>query len=57
MTAYVNKLINFDVCKLVSKFYPQIDFNILSTNEISIGRFFNFKDKISSCVKSNIVYK
>ena len=57
MSAHSNKLIKFDLIKLVSKFYPQIDFNIIFTNDFSIGSFFLFKDKVSPCVKSNIVYK
>ena len=57
MTAHANKLFKFYLGKLVSKFYPQIDFNIIFTNDFSIGSFFYFKDKISLCVKSNIVYK
>ena len=47
MTAHANKLINFDLGKLVSKFYPQIDFTIIFTDEFSIGGFFYFKDNIS----------
>ena len=47
MSAHSNKLIKFDLSKLVSKFYPQIDFNIIFTNDFSIGSFFQFKDKVS----------
>ena len=47
MTAHAKKLIKFDVHKLVSKFYPWIDFNMILTNEFSIGNLLHFKDKIS----------
>ena len=40
MTAHANKLIKFDPGKLVSKFYSQMDFNIVFTNEFSIDSFF-----------------
>ena len=43
MPAHANKLIKFDLSKLVSKFYPQIDFNIIFTNEFSIASFYLFK--------------
>ena len=33
-----------------------VDFHIIFTNEFSIGSFIHFKDKISPCLKSNIVY-
>ena len=48
MTAHANKLFKFYLGKLVSKFYPQIDFNIIFTNDFSIGSFFYFKDKYPS---------
>ena len=56
MSENANKLLSSDISKLFSKFYPQIDFRLIFTNNFSIGNFFNFKDKISPHIKSNIVY-
>ena len=54
---HANKLIKLNVGMLVSKFYPQLHFNIIFTDEFFIWNILHFKDKISPCVKSNIVYK
>ena len=56
MSEKANKLLSSDISKLFSKFYPQIDFRLIFTNNFSIGNFFSFKDKISPHIKSNIVY-
>ena len=46
------KLIKFDMAKLVFKFYHQMDFNIIFTNEFYIGSFFSFqRQDISLCKK------
>ena len=48
-----NKLLASDISRL----YPQIDIRLIFANNFSIGNFFNFKDRISPNIKSNIVYK
>ena len=40
ITVHAIKLIKFDMAKLVFKFYHQMDFNIIFTNEFYIGSFF-----------------
>ena len=46
MTAHANKFNKFEVGKLVSQFYSQIDCSIIFTSEFSIDSFFHFKEKI-----------
>ena len=54
---FPKKLISHsDISKLISKFYHQIDFRLIFANNFSISSFFNFKDRISPNIKSNIVY-
>ena len=52
-----NKNINREVQVLVRKFYPQINLNLIFTNNFSIKSFFPYKDKIPTSVLSNVVYK
>ena len=41
----------------LSKFYPQIKFNIIFRNPNTIGSYFKFKDKIPSPLASCVIYK
>ena len=52
-----NESLDKSLRNLVGKFYPQINLSIIFQNKNSVGSFFNFKDKIPQCVRSNVVYK
>ena len=50
-------LLEREISDLTSKFYPQIDLNIIFENSLSIGSFFRYKDTIPELVRSYVVYK
>ena len=52
-----NKSINNDIQKLINRFYPHINLNIIFQNNFSIASFFPFKDRIPTSMISNLVYK
>ena len=40
----------------MSKFYPYLDVNVILTNQLTIGSFFRFKDRIPLACQSSVVY-
>ena len=52
-----NFLLKREISDLISKFYPQIDLNVIFENSLSIGSFFRYKDIIPKLVRSYVVYK
>jgi len=60
MSNFLNKHLNSEVSKLVSKFFPLVNLRLILNNPNSVSnklRFFPFKDVIHLSVRSNIVYK
>ena len=57
MNSENNKSLKTELSDLLGKYYPQIDLRILFMNNNSVGRFFNYKDRIPDFLQSNIVYK
>lgn len=49
--------IEAQLIRALSKFYPQVDFKPVMSNNFSIGSFFHFKDRIPSRMLSGIIYK
>ena len=52
-----NNSLDLNLKKLLGRFYPQIDLRCIFQNNNSVGSHFNFKDQISTTMKSNIVYQ
>ena len=52
----VSKTIEETLLKYFVKFYPQINFNIIHSNNYKINSFFKFKDKVLPPMRSAIVY-
>ena len=42
---------------LLSSFYPSFDFTIVLVNSFTIGRLFNYKDKLPVRMRSSLVYE
>ena len=57
MSNFLNKQLNSEVVKLVSKFFPQVNLRLIFDNPNSISKFFPFKDVLPLSVRSNIVYR
>ena len=52
-----NKSLNSEISVLCKRFYPQLNVKIIFKNQFSVSSFFNFKDKVSTLVQSNLVYQ
>lgn len=46
-----------ELSKLLSKYFPHINFKLIMVNNFRIGSFFNYKDKLGKGVRSSVVYK
>ena len=42
---------------VLTKFYPFLDPRIVLVNSFSVGSFFRYKDRLSKCCYSSVVYK
>ena len=52
-----NKTMSREILEIVKRFYPQLELKILFKNDFSISSFFRFKDRVSTLLRSNLVYK
>ena len=57
MSRKSNQTLETELSNLINRFFPQIKLNIIFVNQSSIGKYFQFKDKIDTQLRSNIVYK
>ena len=57
MNSETNNSLKTEFSDLIDKYYPQIDLRIMFMNNNSVGRFFNYKDRIPDFMNGNIVYK
>ena len=48
--------LQFELSKLVSKYYPCIDLRLTFGNSYNIASFFYFKDTLTPLTRSNVVY-
>ena len=46
-----------DLKQLLAKYFPHINFILISTNPFKIGSFFQFKDKLPVALRSKLIYK
>ena len=46
-----------EMSKIVGKYFPQINLQIITVNQNTIGSYFNFKDSLPDSRRSNVVYK
>ena len=52
----MNKAMKLELIVFINKFYPQVNSNIIFTNNHSVQNFFKFMDIIPEVVKSKVVY-
>ena len=52
----MNKAMKLEFIVFINKFYPQVNSNIIFTNNHSVQNFFKFMDIIPEVVKSKVVY-
>ena len=53
---YLTKKIQSSLSKNLCKFYPQVDFKFIPTNDFRIASLFRFKDQLPTDLRSSIVY-
>ena len=46
-----------NLSSLLSAAYPHIEFKFVYRNKFNIGSFFNCKDRLPVCIRSNVIYK
>ena len=52
-----SKKMKSELSILLHKFFPDVDFHIILVNNLKIGSFFNFKDKLQLAMLSSLVHK
>ena len=52
-----NASLKKDLHNLIAKFYPQVKFHIIFSNQFSIASFFKYKDRVPNQLRSDIVYQ
>ena len=57
ISVFSNKKLEREVLDLMQRFYPQLKVILIFKNNFTIGRFFNYKDRIPTPMQSNIVYQ
>ena len=43
--------------RMLSKFYPSINFKFIFTNNFTIGSMFQYKDKLPPLLRAGVIYK
>ena len=54
---HLNQDFLIDLKKLLTEFFPSIDFYICAKNPMTIGSFFKFKDRVPDILRTKIIYK
>ena len=54
---YQSEKLSKELTVLLHKFIPDVQFNIILSNNFRIGSFFNYKDKLPKAMQSSLVYK
>ena len=55
--SYQPKKLRIELSKLLSKYFPCIDFHIILVNNYKIWSLFSYKDKLPISLQSSLVYK